>query len=402
MAETQQTQDGAQPNPAPEPAQPENIHSRRYGENKSTQQWLAERKDQRAAARRAIETVKPQEPTPQADSPEPEPEPAPEPTQDTQEIPSADAQTEAEAEVQETEAPQEQAETEEQFPETLTQFAEAVGVDPEDFMQAVTHTVKVNGVEQEVSLKDLTRNWSSEGERSRHVQELAEERKVLEAKSQQQAQEWQNRIQQADNYLQMLQASIDLGPSDQQLAEMAQTDEIGYLKARAERDSKIQQLQTAYAQRQNLVQEAQYKEAENQAAFRKQQQDGLLDWQPDLREPAKISAFESRLRTGLQNNGLEPPEIDNFFATFDLRILKIADKALKYDELMAREKPIRQKLTKLPKIQKGGQKRSDAQLANDQVLTARNRLKSSGNKKDAVKLLQARRAQRNLQHGGRQ
>ncbi len=367
----------------------------------SQAEWLARRKDRRAAARQAQEAQP--EPTPQeAETPDAEIEPTTDQTQDSQDSLSADDQT-TEAPVQETEVSQEQVETEEErFPETLTEFAEAAGLDLDDLLQAMTHKVKVNGVEQEVSLKELARNFSSEGERSRHAQELAEERKSLETKAAAQAQEWQTRIQQADQFLTALQASIDLGPTDQQLAQLAETDEVAYLKARADRDTKLQRFQQALNQRQQLAQEAQQKTVEQQAEHRKRQQDGLLDWQPELRDPGKMAAFESRLRAGLQSNGFEGAEVDNFFGTFDLRALKIAEKAIKYDELMSKEKPIRQKLAKLPKIQKGGNKRSEAQLANDSVLAARNRLKSSGSRDDAVKFLQARRAQRNLQHGGSQ
>ncbi len=399
MAESQPVnQEGATPNP-----EPVDTHSRRYDPNakKSQSQWLAERKDQRAAARQAQEAQP--EPQPQeADTPEPDNEPAPDPTPETQDSLSADDQTE-EAPVQEAEVSQEQTETdEERFPETLGEYAQALEVDLDDFLQATTHKVKVNGVEQEVSLKELARNYSSEGERSRHVQELADQRKTLEVESAKQAQEWQNRLQQADQFLAAMQAAVDLGPTDEQLIQQFDGDEFGYLKARTERDAKLQKLQQALGERQKLVEQAQMEQTEKQAEFRKRQQDGLLDWQPDLRDPSKMSAYESKLRTGLQQNGYEAKDIDNFFAAFDLRALKMVDKALKYDELMSREKPIRQKLKQLPKIQKGGNKRSDAQLANDQVLSARNRLKSSGSRHDAVKWLQARRAQRNLQHGGSQ
>ena len=406
MAETPQTQDGAKPKPVEAPdLSSEPSAARRYGENKSAQKWIAERKDKRAAARRAIETVQESEPKPQAESQTPVPDPAPETSreedEDSQVSESADAQTEKETPVQEAEVSQESVE-EEHFPETLTEFAEAVGVDPKDFMQGVTATVKVNGEPQTVPISDLLEAYSSKSERDRLGSALAEERKAIEAQTQKQVGEWQNRIQQADGFLQALQASIDLGPSEQELAQLAQTDELAYLKARADRDSKMHQLQTAMGQRQQVVAEAQQQQMEQQASHRKTQQDGLLDWQPDLRDPGKMASFESRLRTGLQNNGLEAQEVENFFATFDLRHLKIAEKAIKYDELMSKEKPVRQKLAKLPKIAKGGQKRSGAQLANDQVLAARNRLKSSGDKHAGVKYLQARRAQRNQRNGGSQ
>ncbi|MGI9490497.1 MAG: hypothetical protein ACR2RF_32310 [Geminicoccaceae bacterium] len=405
MAENPQTQDGAQPKPATQPdPSAEPLASRRYGENKSTQKWLAERKDQRAATRKAIQTAS--ESTPQAESLEPEPEPTTETSreeeQDTQVSESADAQTTGETEVQEAEVSQEQVE-EGDFPETLTEFAEAVGVDPKDFLQGVTTQVKVNGEMQDVSIADMLEAYSSKSERDRLASTLVDERKAIEAETQKQATEWQNRIQQADAYLAILQSSIDLGPSEEQLAQLLQTDEIAYLKARADRDSKVQKLQAAVYERQQMGQQAQQEALGKQAEYRKKQQDGLMQWKPDLQEPSKLNAFEGRLRSNLQEHyDFSGEEVQAFFEGFDLRQLKIVDDAIAYRELKSKEKPIRQKLHKLPKIQKGGQKRSEGQLANDKVLSARNRLKSTGSKHDGVKLLQARRAQRNQRHGGSQ
>ena len=409
MAETQTDKQEAQKaTPVVAPDQPAEL--RRYGEKISEREYLDRRKAQRRAVVEAAKTVT-ESPTQEAATQSAETEEATEVTREDQTgSESAEAQTEAETEGQETEGqeaevPQEdqeaqETEGEEYFPETLTEFAEALGVDTKDFLAGVTAQVKVNGEMRDVSLEEALRSYSSTSERERLGQAVAEERKALEAEAQQRRDEWTNRIQQADTFLQVAGSLLDMGPSEQQLAELAKTDEIAYLKARADRDQKVQQIQAVAAHRQELVNKAQEEQQQERLKFRKQQQDGLMDWRPELQDSSKLSAFENRLRTGLKTHyGYEDENVNNFFQTFDLRDLKVLDDAMKYRELKTQEKPIRQRLKTLPKLSKPGQKRTDAQLASDKVQSARNRLKSSGTTEDAMALLRANRARRNQNSG---
>ena len=400
MAETQ-TQDAAQPEkPVTEPnTSPERTHSGRFGPKLTQQEWIAQRKDQRAEAQRtqkAIESLKESESKPETESQSDGDDQTTETSRDDQVSDDADAQTEAEAEAQEAADTQSQDDTQEYFPETLTEFAEAVGVDPKDFVQGIVDTVKVNGQEVQVSIADLREAYASKSERDRLGVTLAEERKAAEAESQQRRDEWTNRLQQADTFLHVASSLLDMGPSEQELAQLAQTDEIKYLKARADRDQKIQQIQAVAAHRQELVKKAQQEQQEETAKVRKQQQDGLMDWKPELQDAGKLSAFENRMRTGLKSHySYTDDEINSFFSSFDLRNLKVLDDAMRYREMKMQERPVRQRLKTLPKLSKPGQKRSDAQLASDKVQSARNRLKSSGSVDDARAYLRARRAQRN-------
>ena len=405
MADTQtDRQEAATATPVVAPDQPAEL--RRHGEKISEREYLDRRKAQRRAVVEAAKTVT-ESPNPEAATQSAETEETTEVNREEPGSESAEAQTEAETEGQETEpvASQEgqeaqESEGEEYFPETLTEFAEALGVDSKDFLAGVTAQVKVNGEMRDVSLEEALRSYSSTSERERLGQAVAEERKAMEAESQQRRDEWTNRIQQADTFLQVASSLLDMGPSEQQLAELAQTDEIAYLKARADRDQKVQQIQAVAAHRQELVNRAQQEQQEERLKFRKQQQDGLMDWRPELQDASKLSAFENRLRTGLKTHyGYGDENVNNFFQTFDLRDLKVLDDAMKYREMKSQEKPIRQRLKTLPKLSKPGQKRTDAQLASDKVQSARNRLKSSGTTEDAMALLRANRARRNQNRG---
>ena len=406
MAEPQATdQEGATPKPEAAERLPS---SDKRGAPVSERDWLTQKRRERRTVVEAVTSIKEsaEQPSQAAEVPQSVEEPT---TETSREAPaegseSAEAQTEAEAQ----EAPQGETEGEEGYlPETLNEFAEAIGVEPKDFLQGVTATVKVNGEERSVPLEDLLHNYSSESERDRLGQALAEERKALEAATQQHEQQYQERLRQADEYLYAMRSSIDLGPDDAKLAEMLNTgqiDERGFIAAKAERDAKITAFNGAVQQRNAFAQQQMEEQQTKLGDFRKQQQDGLMAWKPDLREPAKLAEFETRIRGGLtESYGFTDDEVSEFFGNFNLRQLKIVDDALAFRQMKTQEKPIKQRLGQLPRLQKPGPKRSAGQQANDKVLGARNRLRSSGSVQDGVALLKAKRlARRNPNHGGSQ
>ncbi len=408
MAEAQtdqgQNQEGATPNPEAAPK----LKPARSSDNKrepvSERDYLANRRKERAERRAAIQGLQ--------ESPQPKSEGEQEVTSDPnrEEAPQVEAEGSKSAEVQTATEPQEGLEAtpdgEGYFPETLTELAEALGVESGDFMQGMTANVTVNGETTSVPLNDLLSSYSSASERNRAGQALAEERKAFDAQIQQQQAEYQSRIQQADAMLDTLKASIDMGPDDATLSQMltaGQIDERQYLTAKANLDAKKAQFNEIVEKRNEAVKVEHEKFQEAQKTARSQEEQALLAWKPELNDPAKLGEFQTRFRGGLtQHYGLSDDQVNAFFQTYSLPQVQIVNDALAYRELQAKEKPIRQKLHTLPKLQRPGPKRSAGQKANDEVLGARSRLKSSGTAADAVALLRAKRAQRNRTHGGSQ
>ncbi len=399
MAEQEATnQDGATPKPEAAPRIDLSADRKRRSPNQvSAREWQDRRKEERRAAAE-------QQAQADAPSPSPDPEPTADPSHEDA-VPEDGQTTEA------TEAPQEAAEAtseadEGYFPESLGEFAEALGVDPKDFMQGVTTTVKAGGVEHTVPLTDLLESYASKSERDNISNALLDERKAFQAQVEQHQAEYQTRIQQADAMLDTLKASIESGPDEATLSQMltaGQIDERQYLTARANRDAQKAKFNEIVEARNATAREEQAKFQEAQHKARVQEQEALLAWKPELREPAALSEFQTRFRGNLTKHyGLTDQQVDQFFQTYSLPQVQIVNDAISYRELKDKEKPIRQKLHNLPKLQKAGAKRTAGQQANDAVLGARSRLKSSGTPQDAIALLRARRAQRKQSHGGSQ
>ncbi len=399
MAEPEATnQDGETPKPEAAPRIDLSADRKRRSSNQvSTREWQERRKEERRTA--AEKQAKPE-----ALSPDPDSEPPTDLSHEDQG--SEDGQTtEAAAIAPEAEAAESEAD-EGYFPESLSEFAEALGVDPKDFMQGVTTTVRAGGVDHTVPLKDLLESYASKSERDSISNALLDERKAFQAQVEQHQAEYQTRIQQADAMLDALKASIDSGPDEAALSQMlsaGQIDERQYLTARANRDAQKAKFNEIVEQRNATAQEEHAKFREAQQKMRVQEQEALLAWKPELREPTALSDFQNRFRGNLTKHyGLTNEQVDQFFQTYSLPQVQIVNDAIAYQELKAKEKPIRQKLHTLPKLQKAGAKRTASQQANDAVLGARSRLKSSGTPQDAIALLRARRAQRNQSHGGSQ
>lgn len=393
MAEQATNQDAEKVNPEAAPRLDLDAHrDRRDGPKMSERQYLAQKRAERAAAAEQL--------TQDAPNPETEAEETTELTHEGSEGADADAQATQEATASESEA------DEGYFPETLSELAEALGVESRDFMQGMTTTVKVNGEERTVPLEDLLKSYSSQEERGRVSNEIAEQQKALQAQVEQHQAEYQNRIQQADAMLDTLKASIDSGPDEQTLSQMlaaGQIDERQYLQARAQRDAQMAAFNKAVKGRNAMAQEAAEKFQAEMQKQRGVEQENLLNFKPALRDPAKLSEYESRLRHNLtQNYGYTDERVNRFFQSYTLSDIKVLEDALAYRDLKAKEKPLRQKLHTLPRLQKAGAKRSEGQKANDVVIGARSRLKSSGTAADAVALMRAKRAQRNQRHGGSQ
>ncbi len=398
MAEQATNQDAEKVNPEAAPRLDLDAHrDRRDGPKMTERQYLAQKKAERAAAAEQL--------TQDAPNPDSEAEETTELTPEGSQGSDADAQATQEASTET--APASESEADEgYFPENLTELAEALGVESRDFMKGMTTTVKVNGEERTVPLEDLLKSYSSQEERGRVSNEIAEQQKAFQAEVERHQTEYQNRVQQADAMLDTLKASIDSGPDDAALLaayQGGQIDERQYLTARAERDARTAAFNKAVNERNEFVRQEWEKAQTAQKQARVHEEQALLAWKPELNDPAKLGEFQTRLRMNMiKHYGLDDKQVDIFFLNYSLPTVKIINDAIAYQELKSQEKPIRQKLHALPKLQKAGAKRSEGQKANDAVLGARSRLKSSGTAKDAIALLRARRAQRNPRHGGSQ
>jgi hypothetical protein len=302
--------------------------------------------------------------------------------------PEPERKAKAPAEVEETEASAESvdetASEEDEAPqddgsssEEETEEVEATDDDQDDDQEETLVTVKINGKEQQISLKEAIAGYQRNADYSQKTQALAQERKALEA-------ERNNVLVERTQYSQLLNA---LGQQLQQFVaqepnweELHRNDPLNYPIIRDQwRDYKDRLAATQVEQ----ARLQQISEIENQGRLRDivvQGQNYLREKVPEWRDEKTWESAKVKLREYGKKVGYTEEELRQ---AYDPRALIVLDKARKYDELVAnRPKPVK---GNTPKPMKSGGK-SNVPTRSTDFARASQRLKSSGHVNDAAAL----------------
>ena len=248
----------------------------------------------------------------------------------------------------------------------------------EGSQQPQTFKVIVDGQEQEVPLEELLKGYSREADYTRKTMAVAEERKRLEAE----AQQFSATRERTTSLLQVLEQQLSAPLYDQQEMEWLRINDPGEFAARrADEVDRMNRLQAVTAQRQQLAAQAMQQEAAQAQAFRQEQEQRLLQAQPDWKDPVKGKMAMETIRNYMLSQGATPDEIA---ATFDHRIVLAFYKAAKFDEMQAKGAP-RPDPKAAPAIRaaRPGVATSQAPKVTE-VTRAKQRLAKTGNVDDAA------------------
>ncbi len=277
---------------------------------------------------------------PRSQKPEPEPE---QPEQPEQPEPGP-------------ETPPDEGEDEEQEPEQPPEEPEL-------------YVVKIDGKEQQVTRDELLAGYQRQADYSRKTAAAAEARREAEQLAQSVAEERQHYSQQLDQIASILHATLPPRPPP----EMRDQDPIGYMAAKEDWETRVQQLQGVLGERERVQQqtqaEMQQRHQQSLASARQQ----LLEALPEWREPEKAKAGQRELADYLRTVGYADHEIE---ATADPRAVVGFRKAMLYDRLMASAPAVQQRVAQAPRMVKPGA----AGPAPDQRKAVINQLKRSGGK----------------------
>lgn len=212
---------------------------------------------------------------------------------------------------------------------------------PEDFKVKI----KVNGVEQEVSLSELKNGYQRQSDYTQKTQQLSEDRKQLEA----QTQEYTQYLQSIPMLAQVATANINEATAKLYSPEfigLAETDPAQYIAEKAKLERIINQNYNAQQQMQQQFQ--QYQEQSNQ--IRQQEFDQQLmqahevltreipDW--DKGEIINHLRDYATNKVGFKANELE--------GLIDPRQVIVLNKARMYDEMMAQQNVANKKVQSVP------------------------------------------------------
>lgn len=261
--------------------------------------------------------------------------------------------------------------------------AEEAEYQEEEVEEQPRYRVKVSGEEVEVSLDELLNGYSRTADYQKKTQSLAEQRKAVEAE--------RVKIQEAaktrETYAQRLQVIEQLLQQQNQgedLSALKTEDPIAYAVAMAEKVEREKQLQAVQIERQRVQQEQM---AHQQALLQKHmqaEQQKLVEAIPEFKDDVKAEVVRRDIRNYAKSIGFTDQELSQ---VYDSRAVLALYKAAQYDKLMANKGAATKKVATAPKTIRPGTSNPQSSES-ERVKKERAKLRQTGNKKDAARLLE--------------
>jgi len=304
---------------------------------------------------------------------------------DSQENPVEDnSEGVSEEVVEETlEASEEEVESEEQSEEETYEAEDSDEVEEETEEEAPqTFTVKASGEEKEVTFDELVSGYQLGSDYTKKTQELAENRKAVEAEAKAIIEAQQVR----DTYAQRLQAVeqlLTMNDSTEDLVSMRENDPIGYALKVADMTEKKEQLQAVRAEQQRIAQQQQADRAQAMQRQIAQESAKLAEVLPEFSDKAKGEQIRNEIRNYGKTVGFTDQELSQ---VYDSRHVLVLHKAAMYDKLQKSKPGVQKKVANAPKMIKSGTKVKQGN--NDVQRRQKQQLKGSGKVRDAAKLFE--------------
>jgi len=305
--------------------------------------------------------------------------------EEEQSVEETESQPIEEEDVSEDEAEVEESESDEDEEE----YEASDNVDAEG-EETEVYTIKLDGEEIEVTREELLQGYQRQSDYTKKTQGISEERKAIEEERSNLSAEMQSLYQQREQYQQAL---GQLG--NQLLAgisrfqnvnweQLKENDPIEYMTKRdefREEQEKIKGLQQHQAQVQAQQQADMQKEQAKLAAAEMKK---LAELIPEWKDPKVQPELAKSIRSYAMDSGYQKEEIDMLV---DSRSVNVLMKAMKYDALQKADVKTK-KLKNKPKMATSGSKRGKADAAKRRKAKLSDKLKQSGDARDAARLLE--------------
>lgn len=285
-----------------------------------------------------------------------------------------------------TEEVQAQAEPEEREEVQAESESESESVEDDDVEEAPEqpkrkYKVKAAGEEIEVDEDELIKGYQRSKDYTKKSQEVAEQRKAIEAERAKLSQVEQER----QAYAQRLQA-IDQFLSKQlqgeNLESLKETDPIGYAVKVAERTEKEKQLAVIRAEQQRIAQVQQAEQQQKLQAHLQSEAQKLVDVIPEF-GTEKGQDLKRQIREYALNIGYSEQDLANLY---DHRAVLALYKAMKFEKLQQAKPDAMKRVQEAPKVLKAGT--STPPTKSDADKKAMQRLRESGKIRDAANVFE--------------
>ena len=260
----------------------------------------------------------------------------------------------------------------------------------EDEQAERLHTVKVDGSDQQVTLKELIRGYSGQAYIQKGMQEVSVMRQEVSAMRQEAEGVYaalQSDRQQVAQFAQAVQSGqAPLQPPAQPDDALLQTDPIGYLEARVKYDKDLATYHQAQQQLQHVTRQQSEAQQRAYAAHLAAEHQRLSQVIPAFANPETAAKVKQDLiAAGTAVYGYTPDELKQ---VADHRALRVLHDAAQYRRMMAGKKPVEAPAAapKTPTIRPGAKPSAQA---NTRVKAekAKAQMKRTGSVDDVAKFL---------------
>lgn len=282
----------------------------------------------------------------------------------------ADEQVEDEEESDSDEAPEEENNEED------SQDSDEETAEPKRFK------VKVAGEELELSQEELISYAQQGADYTKKTQQLAEQRKALDAEAQSVMQAKQLRDVYAER-LQMIEQMLTAQNSNEDLDSLKENDPIGYAVRVADMQQQEKQMVAVQAERQRIAQEQQAEYGQNMQRFLATQAQELTKVIPDYADPEKGEVLRNSIRKFALSVGFSNEDLSN---VVDHRQVLTLYKAMQYDKLQQSKPQVTKRVSEAPKTLKSGN--GNKTTDTDRLKRSQQQLRQSGKVRDAAKLFE--------------
>ena len=275
---------------------------------------------------------------------------------------------------------QQQSETQvEETPQKVEDQVEASEAEnAEEIQETNLHQVTVNGEKIDVDLDELKAGYQKDADYRRKTEELAIERRQLSSDKDRLLKEYSTKFEHLNNLTATLNAEVNSEINSKELDKLF--DEDPTEAAKLERKIRRRKETIAQAQRKLRTQQDQ----QFQEILREEQKKVALK-HPDFGDPIKGATLKTNLRNYLVGRGFNDQEVSSIY---DSRMFDVVLDGMNHRNNMNRPKPnLAKKIVKPTKVVKPGVKVAKDEKMSQVRLDQLNRLKRSGNPKDATDLL---------------
>jgi hypothetical protein len=249
------------------------------------------------------------------------------------------------------------------IPETVDELAEGLGVDV-DALKAIKVKTKVDGVEADVPLGEVIKNYQLNKALTERSEALAHHKKALEQAYQQFSVERDTRLQDLNSWNQILETRLREQVAAVDWQQLREEDPAEYAAKRQEFTERIAEIESMKASMEHHRQAAM---AEQQQAYMAQLEQVVqenIQRLPTLIPEYKDENFRKKdmaeLKDYLTSQGFSEQEVRT---VFDARQVAIARKAKLYDQMQKQVEPKMKQLKDKPKFVRPTQRVEPEQAA---------------------------------------